>query len=47
VTTVVLDAGHGGHDNGAWSPYGSEKTFTLDVVFRLKKLLEGQGTGWC
>ncbi len=43
VTTVVLDAGHGGHDNGAWSPYGSEKTFTLDVVFRLKKLLEAQG----
>jgi N-acetylmuramoyl-L-alanine amidase len=43
VTTVVLDAGHGGHDNGAWSPYGNEKTFTLDVVFRLKKLLEGQG----
>jgi N-acetylmuramoyl-L-alanine amidase len=43
VTTVVLDAGHGGHDNGAWSPYGSEKTFTLDVVYRLKKLLEAQG----
>ena len=43
VRTIVLDAGHGGHDNGAWSPYGSEKTFTLDVVFRTKKLLEASG----
>jgi N-acetylmuramoyl-L-alanine amidase len=43
VKTVVLDAGHGGHDNGAWSPYGHEKTFTLDVVYRTKKLLEAQG----
>jgi N-acetylmuramoyl-L-alanine amidase len=43
VRTIVLDAGHGGHDNGAWSPYGYEKTFTLDVVYRAKKLLEGQG----
>jgi N-acetylmuramoyl-L-alanine amidase len=43
VRTVVLDAGHGGHDNGAWSPYGSEKQFTLDVVLRTKKLLEGAG----
>lgn len=43
VRTVVLDAGHGGHDNGAWSPYGSEKQFTLDVVLRTKKLLEAQG----
>jgi N-acetylmuramoyl-L-alanine amidase len=43
VQTVVLDAGHGGHDNGAWSPYGHEKQFTLDVVYRAKKLLEIQG----
>jgi N-acetylmuramoyl-L-alanine amidase len=43
VQTVVLDAGHGGHDNGAWSPYGSEKQFTLDVVYRTKRLLEAQG----
>jgi N-acetylmuramoyl-L-alanine amidase len=43
VKTVVLDAGHGGHDNGAWSPYGHEKQFTLDVVYRAKKLLEIQG----
>ncbi len=43
VRTVVLDAGHGGHDKGAWSPYGHEKQFTLDVVLRTKKLLEAQG----
>lgn len=43
IQTVVLDAGHGGHDNGAWSPYGYEKQFTLDVVYRTKKLLEAQG----
>ncbi len=41
--TVVLDAGHGGHDQGARSRYGAEKNFTLDVVFRTKKLLEAQG----
>lgn len=43
VRTIVLDAGHGGHDKGAWSPYGYEKQFTLDVVLRTKKLLEAQG----
>ena len=34
VTTVVLDAGHGGHDGGALSPFGDEKDFALDVVGR-------------
>lgn len=43
VKTIVLDAGHGGHDEGAWSPYGYEKQFTLDVVMRTKKLLMAQG----
>jgi N-acetylmuramoyl-L-alanine amidase len=41
--TVVLDAGHGGHDNGARSPFGSEKEFTLDTVRRLRKKLEAAG----
>jgi N-acetylmuramoyl-L-alanine amidase len=36
VDTIVLDAGHGGHDNGAASLYGYEKTFTLDVVNRAR-----------
>ncbi len=36
IDTIVLDAGHGGHDKGAFSPYGSEKTFTLDVANRAR-----------
>lgn len=43
VRTVVLDAGHGGNDNGTWSPLGSEKTFTLDVVNRAAVLLRRHG----
>ena len=43
VTTIVLDAGHGGHDNGAYSPYGHEKQFTLDVVQRTRLLLVQSG----
>ena len=43
IDTVVLDAGHGGHDNGAWSPFGWEKQFTLDVVFRAQKLFKAAG----
>lgn len=43
VTTVVLDAGHGGHDRGARSRFGMEKEYTLDVAVRLRKLLEKSG----
>jgi N-acetylmuramoyl-L-alanine amidase len=43
VDTVVLDAGHGGHDNGATSPYGNEKSFTLDVVARAQMQLMQAG----
>src|ERR1051325_8272054 len=32
VTTVVLDAGHGGFDKGAASAFGNEKTYALDVA---------------
>ena len=43
-TTVVVDAGHGGRDNGAFRRYGgAEKTATLDVATRLAgKLRESQ-----
>jgi N-acetylmuramoyl-L-alanine amidase len=41
--TVVIDAGHGGEDSGAVGPYGSEKNYTLDTAFRLKKRLEAAG----
>jgi N-acetylmuramoyl-L-alanine amidase len=43
VDTIVLDAGHGGHDNGAVSPFGFEKQFTLDVVQRARVLLQQAG----
>lgn len=43
VKTVVLDAGHGGHDSGARGPLGAEKDAALDVVLRAKKLLEQNG----
>jgi N-acetylmuramoyl-L-alanine amidase len=39
VGTVVLDAGHGGVDQGATSILGNEKEFTLDVVERTRDLL--------
>jgi N-acetylmuramoyl-L-alanine amidase len=43
-TTVVVDAGHGGKDSGAYRRYGPpEKNATLDVAQRLRqKLRESQ-----
>jgi N-acetylmuramoyl-L-alanine amidase len=43
-TTVVVDAGHGGKDNGAYRNFGgAEKIATLDVAKRLEqKLRESQ-----
>src|SRR5439155_1017713 len=43
-STVVVDAGHGGKDNGAYRRYGgAEKVATLDVAKRLnQKLRESQ-----
>jgi N-acetylmuramoyl-L-alanine amidase len=43
-TTVVVDAGHGGKDNGAYRRFGgAEKVVTLDVAQRLdRKLRESQ-----
>jgi N-acetylmuramoyl-L-alanine amidase len=43
VRTVILDAGHGGHDSGARGPYGVEKEAALDVVLRARKLLQANG----
>jgi N-acetylmuramoyl-L-alanine amidase len=41
--TVVLDAGHGGHDSGAVGRLGAEKVYTLDTVQRLDKALKAKG----
>ncbi|MCS7185320.1 MAG: N-acetylmuramoyl-L-alanine amidase [Armatimonadetes bacterium] len=46
---IVVDAGHGGKDPGAISPFRRdkprliEKELTLDIAFRLKRLLEQAG----
>jgi N-acetylmuramoyl-L-alanine amidase len=41
LRTIVLDAGHGGHDSGAIGPGGlMEKDLVLDVTRRVAKLLE-------
>lgn len=43
IDTIILDAGHGGHDNGAKGPWGNEKAFALDVVLRAKSVLQSLG----
>jgi len=43
IDTIVLDPGHGGHDNGATSLYGNEKSFTLDVANRTRMILMQAG----
>ena len=43
VTRVVIDPGHGGHDQGTVGPKGyTEKELVLDVAQRLGKLIEEQ-----
>ena len=43
-TTVVVDAGHGGHDRGGIPGQRiAEKEMTLDVAQRLKRILAGDG----
>ncbi|MBV8967891.1 MAG: N-acetylmuramoyl-L-alanine amidase [Verrucomicrobia bacterium] len=46
-TTVLLDAGHGGKDNGGTSgserPFQREKDLTLDTVFRIRDVLKKAG----
>ena len=41
--TVVLDAGHGGHDPGAITDWASEKEVVLAVTLRVKAQLEAAG----
>ncbi len=41
VNRIVIDAGHGGHDNGTIGPKGTlEKDVVLDVALRVSKLLQ-------
>ncbi len=41
--TVVLDAGHGGHDSGAANSLGSEAGYNLKVAGLVKSQLEAKG----
>lgn len=41
--TVVIDAGHGGHDRGASIGYVFEKHLALDTSRRVEQLLRAQG----
>lgn len=41
VNRIVIDAGHGGHDDGTIGPHGLlEKDVVLDVALRLSKLVQ-------
>ncbi len=41
--TIVVDAGHGGHDNGAGGSKSREKDHTLDISRRLRTYLQKRG----
>lgn len=41
--TIVVDAGHGGHDSGAPGARSLEKTNALDIARRLRNNLESRG----
>ena len=43
IRGVVIDAGHGGSDNGATSRLGAEKNYTIDTAFRLARILNNAG----
>jgi len=40
VKTIIVDAGHGGKDNGAHGEYSYEKNVCLDIAMQLGKKLE-------
>lgn len=44
ITTIIVDAGHGGEDGGAVAPDGTnEKDINLDIAIRLEKILSFYG----
>jgi N-acetylmuramoyl-L-alanine amidase len=40
IKTIIIDAGHGGSDNGARGDYSFEKDICLDIALKLGKKLE-------
>jgi N-acetylmuramoyl-L-alanine amidase len=45
IKTVIIDAGHGGSDNGAHGDYSYEKDICLDVAMKLGKKMEQEFPG--
>ena len=41
--TIIVDAGHGGYDNGAGGTTTWEKNYTLDIARRLQRILAERG----
>jgi N-acetylmuramoyl-L-alanine amidase len=42
LNTVIIDAGHGGHDIGAEGRYSNEKTISLSVALKLAEALRNE-----
>jgi N-acetylmuramoyl-L-alanine amidase len=45
VNTVVLDAGHGGHDTGALGKNSREKDIALSIVLKLRDYINDNMEG--
>jgi N-acetylmuramoyl-L-alanine amidase len=45
IRTIIIDAGHGGSDNGAHGDYSYEKDICLDVALKLGKKMEQEFPG--
>ncbi len=45
VRTVVIDAGHGGHDPGALGLKGKEKNINLAIALKLAKMMRSESPG--
>src|SRR4051812_48888590 len=45
ISKIVIDAGHGGKDNGAQGAFSKEKDITLAVTLRLGKILSDSMKG--
>jgi N-acetylmuramoyl-L-alanine amidase len=43
IACVIIDAGHGGQDSGAMRSAVQEKDLTLDVAWRVARLLQAKG----
>src|ERR1700748_3411281 len=39
INTIIVDAGHGGHDTGAKGSYSMEKDLTLQIAMKLGRTL--------